>query len=141
MLTLMEDHSMHKRSFLYLLRCAAGLCCFMAATTGAHADSRLGYNNVRDYIGKEGRSSYDHTESIQAAIDAAANRGGGVVYFPPGVYRLSGPLRLPRGVVVQLRGAGPGRTMLYAYDELKDEKGTVRRFPEGRAIIEWQWDE
>ena len=141
MLTLMKDHFMHKRPFLCLLRCAAGLCCFMAATTGAHADSRLGYNNVRDYIGKEGRSSYDHTESIQAAIDAAANRGGGVVYFPPGVYRLSGPLRLPRGVVVQLRGAGPGRTMLYAYDELKDEKGTVRRFPEGRAVIEWQWDQ
>jgi len=133
---------MHKRPFLFFFGCAAGICVLAAAAkpTGA-ADSDLGYINVRHYIGKDGRSAYDHTESIQAAIDAAAKRGGGVVYFPPGVYRLSGPLKLPRGVVVQLRGAGPGRTMLYAYDELKDEKGTVRRFPEGRAMVEWQWDE
>ncbi|NOX53909.1 MAG: hypothetical protein GXP27_05615, partial [Planctomycetes bacterium] len=117
------------------------LVLFCVAIEAGWADSDLGYVNVRDYVGREGRSRYDHTESIQAAIDAAAERGGGVVYFPPGVYRLTGPLELPRGVVVQLLGAGPGRTMLYAYDELKDETGVVRRFPEGRAMIEWEWDE
>ena len=123
----------------FLIRTVAVLLC--ATIEAGWADSELGYVNVRDYVGREGRSRYDHTESIQAAIDAATEQGGGVVYFPPGMYRLSGPLELPRGVVVQLLGAGPGRTMLYAYDELKDETGVVRRFPQGRAMIEWEWDE
>ncbi|MCC5806766.1 MAG: hypothetical protein JJU00_10605 [Opitutales bacterium] len=43
--------------------------------------------------------------AIEAAIDAAYSAGGGVVYFPPGVYHLSDDLALRTGVV--LRGAAP----------------------------------
>ena len=47
---------------------------------------------------------HDDTAAIQAAIDAAQNQGGGVVYLPPGSYLLSSSLQLPSGV--SLRGAG-----------------------------------
>ncbi len=43
--------------------------------------------------------------AIESAIDAAHAAGGGVVYFPPGVYHLSDDLALRTGVV--LRGAAP----------------------------------
>ncbi|MBM3261903.1 MAG: hypothetical protein FJY97_00500 [candidate division Zixibacteria bacterium] len=39
--------------------------------------------NVRDY-GASGEPSQDAGPAIQAAIDACAASGGGMVYFPPG---------------------------------------------------------
>lgn len=47
--------------------------------------------NVKDF-GALGNNSNDDTQEIQAAIDAAFAAGGGVVYFPNGVYRLAGAL-------------------------------------------------
>jgi hypothetical protein len=41
---------------------------------------------------------------LQAAL-AAASKGGGVVYLPPGTYRCSEPLHIKSSNVV-LRGAG-----------------------------------
>ncbi len=57
------------------------------------------------------------TTAIQDAIDAAADAGGGVVYLPPGTYRVRPPdgapaaLRIRHSHVV-LRGAGPDQTFL-----------------------------
>ena len=42
--------------------------------------------NVTDY-GAQGNGIYENAQSIQNAIDAAADVGGGVVLFPPGEYR------------------------------------------------------
>ncbi len=49
--------------------------------------------------------------AIQAAIDAAERAGGGVVVFPPGLYRVDDLLTVDRSGVV-LRGAGPDKSRL-----------------------------
>ncbi|HEY0945084.1 MAG TPA: glycosyl hydrolase family 28-related protein [Opitutaceae bacterium] len=60
----------------------------------------------------------DATAAIQAALDAAAQAGGGVVWLPAGTYRVAPPegtfaaLRIEADNVV-LRGAGAGRTFLF----------------------------
>lgn len=52
----------------------------------------FGWFNVVDY-GATGDGSTDDTSSIQDAIDAAEAAGGGVVYFPAGVYVVNGALQ------------------------------------------------
>lgn len=42
----------------------------------------------------------DQTTKIQAAIDAAAAAGGGVIYFPPGTYTISSSINLKSNVVL-----------------------------------------
>ncbi len=53
-------------------------------------------------------------EKIVNAQTELAARGGGVVYFPPGVYRITDTIRLQDGIV--LRGATSGQ-MAKAFDE------------------------
>src|SRR5438552_3959484 len=43
------------------------------------------FYNVRDY-GAKGDSMSIDTRAINDAIDAAASKGGGTVYFPAGIY-------------------------------------------------------
>lgn len=93
-----------------------------------------------------------------------AHRGiCGVVYLPPGQYKLASPIILPRritivktkngktesipaNITVHLIGAGSDQTNLEASgDELKppdNVKHRVRKqaFPSNRAIIEWEWE-
>jgi hypothetical protein len=64
--------------------------------------------NVHDF-GAVGDGT-DATQGIQAALDTAGAAGGAVVCLAPGRYGISAPLALPSNV--ELRGAGPGRTML-----------------------------
>jgi hypothetical protein len=52
----------------------------------------LGWFNVLSY-GAAGDGSTDDTAAIQAAINAAGTTGGGVVYFPRGVYIVGGALQ------------------------------------------------
>ncbi len=56
--------------------------------------------NVKDF-GAEGSGTRDDTTAVQAALAAADQRGGGVVYFPRGRYQLSAPLDLPRFTVLR----------------------------------------
>jgi len=53
----------------------------------------------------------DRTGAIQAALDRAAKRGGGVVKLPPGLLRVDGILQI-HGSGVVLRGAGAKKTRL-----------------------------
>jgi len=46
----------------------------------------------------------DSTNIIQDALDDAGRNGGGIVFLPPGKYRVNGNLTIPTGV--ELRGAG-----------------------------------
>ncbi len=57
--------------------------------------------NVRDY-GAKADGIQNDTFSVLAAIQAAGAKGGGVVYFPRGRYRVAGTLNVPK--FVTLRG-------------------------------------
>ncbi len=69
--------------------------------------------NVAQY-GAKGDGRADDQAAIQKAIDAAEASGGGVVFFPPGTYRVNAdiahrrPIRVRHGHVV-LRGSGATR--------------------------------
>lgn len=64
--------------------------------------------SVRDF-GATGDGTADDQPAVAAAI-AALNGGPGVVYFPPGTYRIAAPISVPSGVV--LRGHRPADTEL-----------------------------
>jgi len=72
----------------------------------------------------------DATAAIQAALDAAAAQGGGVVFLPAGTYRIAPPegqssaLRV-EGDQVVLRGAGPDRTFLFNDEIQMREKNVI----------------
>ena len=82
----------------------------------------LGWFDVTD-SGATGDGTTGDTSAVQAAIDAAIAAGGGVVYFPRGVYKIGGALQdtsrsnaqllLPRvnlsaeQITVELRGEFP----------------------------------
>lgn len=57
--------------------------------------------NVRDF-GATGTGTTDDTQAVMAALQAAGDQGGGVVFFPRGRYLLTEALILPR--FVTLRG-------------------------------------
>ena len=60
--------------------------------------------NVLDF-GARGDNATDDTTAIQTAITAASVAGGGIVYFPPGIYITTG---LTLASFVHLWGAGMG---------------------------------
>jgi hypothetical protein len=69
------------------------------------------YDVVAGY-GADSTGGSDATAPVQAAIDAAATAGGGVVVFPAGLYRFDGRLWVTASNVV-LRGAGSDQSKLY----------------------------
>lgn len=64
-----------------LILCLASI----AISVVCHAQSQKGFYNIRDF-GAKGDSITIDSDAINAAIDAAASKGGGTVYFPAGVY-------------------------------------------------------
>lgn len=98
--------------------------------------------NVMDY-GATGDGSTDDTDAIQATINAAVAAGGGVIYFPPGIYVIDGALQdtgafngqllLPNvdhadpHMVLTFRGAlRPGLHPVYGNDPPPDSVATLR---------------
>jgi len=74
----------------------------------------------------------DATTGIQAALNQAAADGGGIVYLPPGHYRINGSLTVPTGV--ELQGGnnvssspmGPGSVLeIYANENNPDGPSPV----------------
>jgi polygalacturonase len=74
----------------------------VGSASGAH-----GIFNVRDY-GAKGDGTTKDTKALQAAIDACALAGGGVVFLPAGRF-LSGTLILKSNLTLHL---GPGAVLL-----------------------------
>jgi len=70
------------------------------------------YYNVRSY-GAQGDGISEDTRALQAAIDAAAKHGGGLVLLPPGRY-LSGTLHLRSNVSLRLSS---GATLIASRDD------------------------
>lgn len=86
--------------------------------------------NVLSY-GAIGDGIADDTEAFTTAINAAGERGGGVVFAPPGQYLITGVLWIHHSGVV-LRGAGTDLTSLAFQEPLE----TAYRTPEKG---EWSW--
>lgn len=61
--------------------------------------------SVKDF-GALGNGKNDDTSACQQAITEAVKLGGGVVYFPPGIYKTSSALLVPSTTGVRLLGAG-----------------------------------
>jgi polygalacturonase len=93
--------------------------CVLAAGSAIAAEELY---DVRDYGAKpDGKTLC--TKSIQKAIDACSQAGGGMVYFPPGTY-LSGTIYFKSGVTLELAS---GSTLLGSKN-LKDYPPTVQAF-------------
>lgn len=68
--------------------------------------------NVKGQYAATGDGVADDTAEIQAAIDAAAAAGGGVVFVPEGTYLCDAAKLDLDGTNVELRGAGAGATVI-----------------------------
>ena len=64
--------------------------------------------------GALGDDSKDDTTAIQAAIDAVGAAGGGIVFFPPGTYKITDTLTVDAGFV-RLVGSGQKNTIIRNY--------------------------
>lgn len=51
--------------------------------------------------GAKGDGSTNDTQAIQSALDAVESYGGGVLYFPPGVYLINNTIKLPSKVYMR----------------------------------------
>jgi hypothetical protein len=70
------------------------------------------YFNIRDYGAVSGTTT-NQSSSIQAAINACAAAGGGVVYIPVGVFYITTALSIPFGV--SIKGEGGNVSVISAY--------------------------
>lgn len=108
---------LHRREFIVAGTGAVGWLllpsALRAAPPGAPADNpvahyqlawtdQIKWANVLDVTQMPGRETL---EKINAAQQQLAAQGGGVIYFPPGVYRITNSIQLKDGIV--LRGADP----------------------------------
>lgn len=75
--------------------------------------------NVRDF-GAAGDNVQDDGAAIAAAIDAAKDDGGGVVFFPAGTYKITDPILMYTGVTL----VGVGRDELDADEGLPTTTGS-----------------
>ncbi|MFF2847107.1 glycosyl hydrolase family 28-related protein [Streptomyces sp. NPDC058001] len=92
--------------------------------------------NVLQY-GAQADGSGDAAPAINRAIAAAGRAGGGTVLLPPGTYRIDDLIHIGHSNVV-LRGAGSGRTKLYATKHLTDLIGVYgSRY--GGDKSSWSW--
>ncbi|MFE7166896.1 glycosyl hydrolase family 28-related protein [Streptomyces sp. NPDC057616] len=92
--------------------------------------------DVRDY-GAVADGTTDSAPAINRAIAAAGRAGGGTVTIPPGTFRIDDLIRIGHDNVV-LRGAGSGRTTLYATRSLTELIGVYgSRY--GGTKSSWSW--
>jgi hypothetical protein len=89
--------------------------------------------SVLDHGAKPG-DGQDDTAAFQAAIAAAAAKGGGAVLAPEGVWEFDGLVRITADRVV-LRGAGSGRTVLEFRRPLRDILGRMTH----DRLSQWSW--
>ncbi|MFJ1587148.1 glycosyl hydrolase family 28-related protein [Streptomyces sp. NPDC088197] len=92
--------------------------------------------NVLRY-GAKADGSADAAPAINRALREVGRAGGGTVHLPPGTYRIDDVIRLGWSNTT-LRGAGSGRTVLYATRSLTDLIGPYgSRY--GGDKSSWSW--
>lgn len=89
---------MRKQNYLQTLTALLICCCFLV--TGIHAQRGKVFYNVRDF-GAKGDSITNDGPAINKAIEQAASKGGGTIYFPAGVYS-SYSIRLQNNISLYL---------------------------------------
>lgn len=87
-------------------------------------------------FGAKGDGQTDDTASLEKAVTAAVEAGGGVVYFAPGDYLLSRPLRVPPGV--DLRGMRPGDCRLIVRPGAVPFSKTLSNEPPIGGGVDWR---
>ena len=85
----------------------------------------------------------DATAAIQRALDAAADKGGGVVFMPAGTYRVAPPEGAKSALEVHgdgvvLRGAGASRTFVFNDATTMTGKRVIELKP--RSVVSWNAD-
>lgn len=96
---------------------SSGSLLELRVTAASVATTLAGVLSVKEF-GAVGNGSTDDTASVQLAINAASVSGG-VVYFPPGTYRITDTLNITSSGVT-LEGAGPSASQLYCDNTNKD---------------------
>ena len=92
--------------------------------------------DVVEAFGADPTGAEDSTGPIQAAIDAAAQDGGGVVFFPEGLYRLDGTLQISTSGIV-LRGVSPEVSRLFFSKSEGMSYTSHIRFAGSNALEDW----
>jgi hypothetical protein len=87
-------------------------------------------------FGADPTGETDSTATLQAALDDVGASGGGIVYLPPGVYRVAPQGTNPYALWIKhdhviLRGAGVGVTFLYCSTPAMRGKEILRIMPAG----------
>lgn len=111
-----------------------GTLYYWNTTSETWVEYGLGWYNVLDY-GAVGDGLIDNKLAIQSAIDAADNNGGGIVYFPDGIYSViagAGREGILIGDNTTLLGNGVTSEILFTPDTLsstailnKNSSGTL----------------
>ncbi len=101
---------MERRRFLGGMMAASVVATPAGAFGRRRDDPPIRQYDVR-HFGARGDGHADDTAAIRRAV-TEAGQATGVVYFPPGDYRFSGPLVLPGGTAWHWAGAGRGLTRI-----------------------------
>lgn len=96
----------------------------------AEKNFKLGWFNVKEF-GAVGDSVTDDTGPIQAAIIAAKNHNGGVIFFPNGFYRIG-------GAIISTFGGLPCNCQLYIPYTPADSSITIQFLAESPGNFELQ---
>ncbi|GAB5526668.1 MAG: hypothetical protein Roseis2KO_45400 [Roseivirga sp.] len=85
--------------------------------------------NVQDF-GAKGDGTHDDTRTFMGAIAAADAANGGIVWVPPGKYKITGRLEITRQVIIQGAGWNPavdteGSWLFMTKDYSEQEPGIV----------------
>ncbi len=91
----------------------------ITSAVGGGGFDHIGENGVYDVTkwGALGNGSHNDTTNIQTVIDTCAAAGGGIVYFPPGTYKITATLVIDENngagyQTVSLLGAGSAATTI-----------------------------
>jgi hypothetical protein len=60
--------------------------------------------NLKSF-GARGDGRTDDTNALRAAVATAVKAGGGRVIIPPGIFRVTGPIDLPSGIIIEGSGS------------------------------------
>eukprot|EP01102_Stenamoeba_stenopodia_P000713 TRINITY_DN10661_c0_g1_i1.p1 TRINITY_DN10661_c0_g1~~TRINITY_DN10661_c0_g1_i1.p1 ORF type:complete len:345 (-),score=59.87 TRINITY_DN10661_c0_g1_i1:74-1108(-) len=98
-------------SFVLLLSLSMAIAVSIMMPVGAGAQ-RITTFNIDDF-GADYTGNNDSSTAIQAAVNAAADAGGGTVIIPPGNYRLDSGISITTPINIQ--GSSPQSSVLVSY--------------------------